>query len=311
MAENQPAGPLMSAPFPAPPPFFEHFTPQNLEKLAQVRRECEQTQCDRESEDDVSKDATTTVAPDKAGLVTETPFELPIEHHSTPLRYLIPPPPPEDGKYQLFGEQKSVRVHILSPTVYFLPHSADPRSCAQLNTPLPPLAPEIRPLYTSPPAPTILLRLTRSILLNYLELVHILANNPFEFGSKWDDLRDLFANAERAVNEYRPFQAREALIGLLVEEIARAKEEVDGVRRMKERVEGVLGDVARGLEDEKGVAGKGQGEQEVVIKKEEGVEEDDDARVDLSQARTKGDDKLSTRKDEERRIWEILNAELG
>lgn len=87
--------------------------------------------------------------------------------------------------------------------------------------------------------------------------MHILATNPADYAAKWDDLRDLFLNAHHLINEYRPHQARESLILLMEEQVRRGREEVRGVKEIRERVEGVLrglGDV--GLEEVEGVEGK-------------------------------------------------------
>lgn len=67
------------------------------------------------------------------------------------------------------------------------------------------------------PSPQSLLQITRSILLSYLELLHILVANPAgaEYGPKWEDLRDLFRNAHAILNQYRAWQGREALIGMM------------------------------------------------------------------------------------------------
>lgn len=59
--------PVMAAPFPTPPPFWKHFTKQNVARAKQLR--------DNE----------------------------PIDKDDN-LRYLIPPEPPADGKYSSFGQ---------------------------------------------------------------------------------------------------------------------------------------------------------------------------------------------------------------
>ena len=118
----------------------------------------------------------------------------------------------------------------------------------KIAAPEPSLPLETEKLYTSPPMPTALLRLTRSILLNFLEFVHILATNPADYPAKWEDLRDLFRNAHHAVNEYRPYQAREALIKMLEDQIQRSKDEIHGVQEMKIKVDGVLKSIADDVE---------------------------------------------------------------
>lgn len=120
----------------------------------------------------------------------------------------------------------------------------------KLTAPLTSLPPEtpslLPPQLNGIPTPQHLLNLTRSLLLSYLELIHVLSVNPegLVWGPKWEDLRDLFRNVYHALNMYRPWQAKEALIHLLEETRDRAKREIKGVEELKKKVDGVL----KGLE---------------------------------------------------------------
>ncbi|KEQ94173.1 hypothetical protein AUEXF2481DRAFT_6226 [Aureobasidium subglaciale EXF-2481] len=67
---------MLSAAFPTPPPYYKHFTKQNVTKVRQIRKEA----------------ATNSDQVDVESLPTE-------------LRYLIPPEPPTDGRYKSFGAQ--------------------------------------------------------------------------------------------------------------------------------------------------------------------------------------------------------------
>ncbi|KAH0341188.1 MED7-domain-containing protein, partial [Aureobasidium melanogenum] len=67
---------MLSAAFPTPPPYYKHFTKQNVTKVRQIRKEA----------------ATNTNQVDVESLPAE-------------LRYLIPPEPPADGRYKSFGAQ--------------------------------------------------------------------------------------------------------------------------------------------------------------------------------------------------------------
>ena len=79
--------------------------------------------------------------------------------------------------------------------------------------------------------------------------MHILSTNPAseEYGPKWEDLRDIFRNAHEVVNLYRPWQSREALIGIMEDMVRKGKEEVESVAKLKEKVENVLGELAGDL----------------------------------------------------------------
>jgi mediator of RNA polymerase II transcription subunit 7 len=63
-----------------------------------------------------------------------------------------------------------------------------------------------------------LLKISKSLLLNFLEFVGILSVSPEQFESKVDDMRNLFINAHHLINIYRPHQARESLIMMLDEQ---------------------------------------------------------------------------------------------
>ena len=150
-------------------------------------------------------------------------------------------------------------------------------------------------MYTSPPTPASLVQLTRSILLNFLELVHILATNPSstEYGPKWEDLRDLFRNAHQAVNEYRPHQAREALILMMEAQVERGKREKEGIRELSTRVDNLLAGLGEGLDERE-------------------MEEKGSNGTDLGQGRGGGEDEEWEREmEEEDRMWEILREDLG
>ena len=84
-------------------------------------------------------------------------------------------------------------------------------------------------------------------MINFYEFVNILAENPDEYPLKWDNLAALFRNTERALNEYRPFLAREEMIRRLEEEVRRGKEEIEGVKAMRRKVDDVLGGIREGV----------------------------------------------------------------
>ncbi|MCJ1282336.1 Mediator of RNA polymerase II transcription subunit 7 [Xylographa opegraphella] len=248
MAEPQTSSSITAA-FPAPPPFYKHFTETNLARFAEL-----QADSNTDLEDNRNNRSP-----------LNSLLDLPSE-----LRYLQPPPPPPNGRYRSFGEDRSLAAPII------------------------PLPDETSTLYTSPPTPASLIQLTRSILLNFLELVHILATNPSstEYGPKWDDLRDLFRNAHQAVNEYRPHQAREALILMMEAQVERGRREKEGIEELRTRIDKIL----EGL-------GKGLAEREV---KESRVNE-----TELRQDSRGGDDEEWDRElEDEERMWEVLKEDL-
>ncbi len=88
MADEQDEG--IGSIFPVPPPFYKHFTTDNLARLKEFR---ENAQADGPS--------TETSEPATSGL--QRILDLPPE-----LRFLVPPEPPTDGKWRNFGGQYDV-----------------------------------------------------------------------------------------------------------------------------------------------------------------------------------------------------------
>jgi mediator of RNA polymerase II transcription subunit 7 len=91
MAEQQPANTLAAA-FPTPPPFYQHFTTENLDRIAALRAEKQETNTASSGPSDGPSD------PDDARLPLRI-LDLPPE-----LRFLQPPEPPAAGIYRSFGD---------------------------------------------------------------------------------------------------------------------------------------------------------------------------------------------------------------
>ncbi|KAI9776864.1 MAG: Mediator of RNA polymerase II transcription subunit 7 [Geoglossum umbratile] len=209
-----------AAAFPAPPPFFKHFTAENLSRLKDIQRPNTQSVGDGDSS------------------TNQTELEnLPDE-----LKYLIPPIPPDDGRYWNFGDRYNIadRLPSLEDQGITQIYPSQPRS---------PTANEsdgTQSEWTQDRA-VILRKMAESLLLNFLELVGVLAISPSEFSRKIDDLRIIFINAHHLLNEYRPHQARETLILMMEEQLERSRAETAGIMRMKEKVESVLSKLASSL----------------------------------------------------------------
>lgn len=93
MAEQQQLN-VVSAAYPAPPPFYKHFTPENLRRLEELRTEPEHIGGEGSSPTPVS--------------------QLPPE-----LRYLVPPRPPTEGTYRSFGDSYNVYIPLALSTLGF------------------------------------------------------------------------------------------------------------------------------------------------------------------------------------------------
>ncbi len=105
-------------------------------------------------------------------------------------------------------------------------------------------ATEADPASTQPAQPLnhayYLLKISKSLLLNFLEFVGILSVSPEQFESKVEDLRNLFINAHHLLNLYRPHQARESLIMMMEEQLKRTKEEIKQMDKVKSDIESLM-----------------------------------------------------------------------
>ena len=108
--------------------------------------------------------------------------------------------------------------------------------------PEPPAAGTDRDSQPSPPLnhAYYLLKISKSLLLNFLEFTGILSVSPEQFESKVEDLRNLFINAHHLLNLYRPHQARESLIMMMEEQLNHSREEMNKMDKVKAEVEAVL-----------------------------------------------------------------------
>jgi len=86
--DEQPPPNLLAAAFPSPPPFWQNFTPENLNRISQLRA--------------TQSQETITSGPAPASPLKL--LDLPTE-----LRWLQPPEPPAEGVYRCFGDVYNVR----------------------------------------------------------------------------------------------------------------------------------------------------------------------------------------------------------
>ncbi|KAJ5780108.1 Mediator complex subunit Med7 [Penicillium paradoxum] len=211
MAEEGQQRPVNTA-FAPPPPLWKHFTRENIDKLDEIKAEASKGEDGRPN-----KKKQWTSAELRA-------LELPSE-----LRYLVPPNIP-DGQYSVFGELQTLSTALPSlqeqgiEQLYPEPSTADDSS-----QPSPPLN---HAYY--------LLKISKSLLLNFLEFVGVLSVSPEQFESKVEDLRNLFINAHHLLNLYRPHQARESLIMMMEEQLKHSREEMNQMDKVKAEVESVL-----------------------------------------------------------------------
>ncbi|OBT55535.1 hypothetical protein VE04_04273 [Pseudogymnoascus sp. 24MN13] len=207
MADQQ-QGNVQASAFPSPPPFYQHFTEENLARVAILR-------AGRESDSSQKEDS---------------PKEPELRGD---LQYLQPPEPPAEGTYRSFGDLYNLNDILPSLTE---------QGIEQLYSP--PATPSGSGAGSDPQSHSdrtlILKRIAKSLLLNFLELMGIMSVNPEQYAEKIQDLRTLFINFHHLLNEYRPHQARESLILMMEAQLARSKAETNGIENMKTKVEGIL-----------------------------------------------------------------------
>lgn len=189
--------------FPIPPPFYKHFTKDNIAQLRQIRTEKTGSQPTEDSTSELPKDLDTAALP-------------------ADLRYLVPPPPPADGKWRTFGAQHD--LHASAPSledagIEVLYPSDD---SAKLN-----------------PQPH-LLTLARALLTTFLALTGALSEDPTEYVDSVTALRTIVTNMHDLINQYRPHQARETLILMLEERIEELRGEVRAIGEAGEKMEGAF-----------------------------------------------------------------------
>ncbi|KAL6239744.1 hypothetical protein BDW75DRAFT_102531 [Aspergillus navahoensis] len=212
-------GRALNTAFAPPPPLWKHFTPENLQKLENIKKEASKGEDGRLRKKEWS------------------PAELRSLTIPPELRFLVPPEIPTE-QYSVFGEIQN------------------------LSTALPSLEEQgITQLYPSPPKPGAngdsasqpaqplnhayyLLKISKSLLLNFLEFVGILSVAPEQFEPKIEDIRNLFINAHHLLNLYRPHQARESLIMMMEAQLTRTKEEIQQMDKLKEELNAVLDQLA-------------------------------------------------------------------
>lgn len=194
-------GNTFNAPFPAPPPFYTHFTQNNIKRLRQTR-----------------KDAG--IPPTADGQPPENDVDilsLPVE-----MRYLVPPEPPSDNDLTVFGANASLDA----PRVTLADNGIEqiyPDDPSVLSNPQPHL-----------------IALARSMLTTFLSLTGILAQDPDLQQEKMQDLQTIVYNLHDIINQYRPHQARESVILMMEERVEKMKGEIQKIDHAKESVANLL-----------------------------------------------------------------------
>ncbi|ORX93585.1 MED7 protein-domain-containing protein [Clohesyomyces aquaticus] len=213
--------PINSSFFPLPPPFYKQFTTENQKRL-QDFKEAEGIYGEADTSPSLSADQI---------------LKLPPE-----LRFLVPPEPPaEDNEFRVFGETSL--INKAAPT---LPDWGYEQLYPSPPTPAPGEDPSIQSEWSLNRA-EYLQRLIRSILLKFLELLGVMSRDPTKWRDAMTDIGTMGANMHALINEYREHQMRETLILLMEDQLDKKRAEVDGVGKMKQKVEETLANFAKNV----------------------------------------------------------------
>ncbi|KAL3455411.1 mediator of RNA polymerase II transcription subunit 7 [Aspergillus heterothallicus] len=204
--------------FAPPPPLWKHFTPGNVKKLEDIKKEASKGERGKLRKKDWS------------------PAELRSLTLAPELRFLVPPEIPS-GNYSVFGEVQNLSTAL---------PSLEEQGINQLYPSSPKPGPNGEPAQPAQPLnhAYYLLKISKSLLLNFLELVGIMSITPDQFEPKIEDIRNLFINAHHLLNLYRPHQARESLIMMMEEQLTRTREEIKEMDKLKEELTAVLDQLA-------------------------------------------------------------------
>ncbi|KAK9456698.1 MED7 protein-domain-containing protein [Dipodascopsis uninucleata] len=83
-------------------------------------------------------------------------------------------------------------------------------------------------------------KLTKSLLIKYLELLGVMGISPERFPEIVEEIRIILINMHHLLNEYHPHQARESLIIMMEEQLERKQVEIRESKAACERMESLL-----------------------------------------------------------------------
>ncbi|KAK1773555.1 MED7 protein-domain-containing protein [Copromyces sp. CBS 386.78] len=255
MADSEEDNSALASFFPDPPLFWKAFIPSNLQAFADLKQQHASQQ----------------------GVLVQDIVRVPHLPADSDLIYLQPPAEPEDGTWRLYGQPESLEeslqplesagIERLGPplpgsvtgtttsdsqiTANGSQSTTQPATDTQATSIFPSQQPtsQLPPSTTAPGGPSQhthdtlhlhLKRLSKSLLLNYLELLGIMSVDPAAGSQKASDLRTLFLNFHHVLNEYRPHQAREQLIQLMQERLDQTRAETAANRAVAEKARRVL-----------------------------------------------------------------------
>ncbi|ODV85465.1 hypothetical protein CANARDRAFT_175928 [[Candida] arabinofermentans NRRL YB-2248] len=143
------------------------------------------------------------------------------------LRFLIPPEPPSRPTYRSFGDIWNFEDKFIT---------LEESGIEQLYDSLPKQVEEGEEIFTQERIEE-LKKMTKSLLLNFLEFIGLLAKNPALSYSKIEHIRIILINLHHLLNSYRLHQSREGLILKFEEKINEDLATIDKIEKTCENIE--------------------------------------------------------------------------
>lgn len=184
--------------YPAPPPYYKVFTEKNVAKLNQLKQE--------QSLDELRSNE---------------------EVESSNMKYLIPPLVPSQEVYHSFGNIWQFKDKFMS---------LNDAGIQQLYPDSTTVNDEEEDIFTIERIKE-LKKLTKSLLLNFLELIGLLVKNPYYINEKIEQTRVILINLHHLLNSYRLHQSREDLILRIEDKITSTLEEVEEINKTVATIE--------------------------------------------------------------------------
>ncbi|GAV28702.1 hypothetical protein PMKS-002176 [Pichia membranifaciens] len=217
----------ISALYPPPPPYYKLFTPTNVKKFNNLRKE---------------------------GLNDQQLEEIPD------IKFLVHPKHPTKEQYRSFGdlwwfEDKQVgleesgieQIYGDSETNKETNNEGESK-IEEENLNKAYLEEEEEEEVFTKARIDELKKMTKSLLLNFLELVGLLSSNPKLTAKKIDNIRTILINIHHLLNSYRLHQSRETLILSMQKKLSETQDEIHGIKITCTQVEAKLNTLVERLQ---------------------------------------------------------------
>lgn len=208
----------ISSLYPPPPPYYKFFTSENVQKFINLRKE-------GKNDDEIS--------------------EMPD------LKFLVYPKLPAKEQYRSFGDLwwfKDKQVGLKESGIEQIYGDSDVTkeisNGEEIGTQSELIDSEEEEEVFTKARIDELKKMTKSLLLNFLELVGLLSSNPKLAAKKIDNIRTILINIHHLLNSYRLHQSRETLILSMQKKLAETQDEIHEIKVTCAKVETKLNTLA-------------------------------------------------------------------